>query len=477
MAIAYNIINKKDNVYIVVFEEAIYELFYTSNKLTKVETKILIPDIEYLVNIDIDGQYRIVLKEEFEADTIHNFYSIRNLENSIINDVYSLVCLKQSNLNCDNCITEEGVKAIEHRTILDKLLVYHSQYNLKYSVAFTSTFYKYLENVHTNYTCSFQNKINKIIATECSNSFFRNSSSILETYLGIYWSAMYFTAKRLAGNNEEQLKFVDIKYKFNHISECFCDLNLKPLNELEVQYLEGITAANTAPSVDDFIVRVEAASTIVNDLWTYIFTSFEFINNFTDSEGDGVGNVIITSLPVKGVFTLAGGQLIQAGDIFTRPQLVAARYVVTIDNASANFDNFNFRVSDNNVNPLYSDMSTIRINTAAYQNQPISQAGDLVLDLGNRQDYVFTIANLTSDLTPPYLDPDGDSLDAIRINTLPASGTLLVAGIPATVGQIIPALTIQNGLFIFDAPDTANAQNNQFSISLRDSGSMLWFPV
>ena len=56
------------------------------------------------------------------------------------------------------------------------------------------------------------------------------------------------------------------------------------------------------------------------------------------------------------------------------------------------------------------------------------------LTLSNAQTgETFTLADFTTLTSPPYADPEGDPLEAIKINVLPITGTLLLSSVPILV--------------------------------------------
>jgi hypothetical protein len=118
------------------------------------------------------------------------------------------------------------------------------------------------------------------------------------------------------------------------------------------------------------------------------------------------------------------------------------------------------------------DMGLFTINNAAYINQPPSEVGDYSTSLPNRTDLTITLAMFTSSTTPPYSDPEGDPADAVRIDSLPSNGTLLLSGTPVTPGQVIDVADINAGNLVFDAPEQDALSSINFNFSVRDTGSL-----
>ncbi|MBK9308523.1 MAG: cadherin-like domain-containing protein [Nitrospira sp.] len=67
----------------------------------------------------------------------------------------------------------------------------------------------------------------------------------------------------------------------------------------------------------------------------------------------------------------------------------------------------------------------------------------------------------------------GDSLSAVRIDTLPAAGTLTLSGVAVTAGQVITVVDITAGNLVFTP--AANATGTGYAnltFSVRDSGNV-----
>jgi len=118
------------------------------------------------------------------------------------------------------------------------------------------------------------------------------------------------------------------------------------------------------------------------------------------------------------------------------------------------------------------NMGTFTINSAEYINQAPDAVGDYTLDVNNRAVTTLTRAMFTTDTSPAYHDPEGDPADAIRIDSLPQDGILKFNGNPVSVGDIILMSDIDNGLLVYESPDTDSADTDTFDFSVRDTGSM-----
>ena len=117
-------------------------------------------------------------------------------------------------------------------------------------------------------------------------------------------------------------------------------------------------------------------------------------------------------------------------------------------------------------------MALFTVTTAARINQPPSQVGDGSANTNYGVTYVFTVADFTTETTPVYSDPEGDSAAQLRVIQLPSTGTLEVNGIPISINHVIQFDDIAAGLFTY-VPDngTTTNYNDVFEFEIADSGS------
>jgi len=128
---------------------------------------------------------------------------------------------------------------------------------------------------------------------------------------------------------------------------------------------------------------------------------------------------------------------------------------------NANFfgtDSFVYRVSDG---ALASGDATVTITVAAVQDAPTAADGSVTTLAAT--DYAFTIADFN------YSDVDGDPLAQVEITALPASGTLLLGGVPVTSNQVVLAADIAAGQLTYSPPAAAGATfAEQFGFRVHD---------
>lgn len=108
-------------------------------------------------------------------------------------------------------------------------------------------------------------------------------------------------------------------------------------------------------------------------------------------------------------------------------------------------------------------------------NQPPT-VGDITLYVNNRSITIITIDMLTTSLTPPYNDPEGDLIDAIRIDEISTAnqGKYYYNGLELNEGDIITKEDIEADLFIHEGADINTISSDVLEFSARDKGSKIW---
>lgn len=228
-----------------------------------------------------------------------------------------------------------------------------------------------------------------------------------------------------------------------------------------------IVIPNTAPTVEDAAFQVQSTVT------TAIFTQIVFTTNFSDADLDGPGTVNILSLPSQGTL-FYNNVAIGVGFTFAISNVGLLTYVRSSN--LAYITSFLFRISDNNDNPLFSNVATVTIDVLAnVTNQPAT-IGDQSISVSNRATTTLTLAMFTSTLSPPYSDPENDLIDAIRIDEVSTAnvGQFLFNNIAIVANQVITREDINAGLFVHVGPDQDAIAGDVFNFSARDEGSGIW---
>lgn len=118
-------------------------------------------------------------------------------------------------------------------------------------------------------------------------------------------------------------------------------------------------------------------------------------------------------------------------------------------------------------------MGIFNVTTVESINLPPIQVGDITIDLTFNETYVFTIADFTTLTIPVYSDPEGDSVQLVKILTLPVVGQLLLSSIPVIVNQEIALSDITGGnlTYVADVAQTAGYTDSVMTFNIADDGS------
>tara|TARA_R110002051_G_C8696695_1_gene493795 strand:+ start:485 stop:1252 length:768 start_codon:yes stop_codon:yes gene_type:complete len=118
-------------------------------------------------------------------------------------------------------------------------------------------------------------------------------------------------------------------------------------------------------------------------------------------------------------------------------------------------------------------MGTITLDVSAQTNQPPNAIGWLTLKMVYSATHAFTLENFTTETTPPYSDPEGDDLEAIKITFLPKKGVLKLNGVDVVVGDIIQESSLDGSAltYVSDSSDIDGYTDGYMKYSASDVGS------
>ena len=118
-------------------------------------------------------------------------------------------------------------------------------------------------------------------------------------------------------------------------------------------------------------------------------------------------------------------------------------------------------------------MGIITLDVSAKVNQPPNSSGWLKLDISFNELYVFTLANFTTETSPPYGDPENDDFASIKITSLPAQGVLSLNNVACLVGDEITSTDLNSGLFKYqaDGADINGYTSGEMEFTVADIGS------
>jgi len=232
-------------------------------------------------------------------------------------------------------------------------------------------------------------------------------------------------------------------------------------------YMINVGTTNTAPTVS-------ASSINFSTNLTYTFKVTDFTSTFFDIDGNSYNKLLLYLDEAIGTFTY--NNVIVTGTIEI-PVSNIVNLKFTRPNALIYSGILKYRISDNHVNSLYSSLTSISLTgTVNTDSNAPATLGDNTIYTDNRLSTILTLAMFTTTLAPPYNDPEGDLIDAIRIDSISSSnqGILYLNTIPVTIGLIITREDLIANLFVHVGPNSDAISSDIFTFSARDEGSMQW---
>ncbi|MBK9014815.1 MAG: T9SS type A sorting domain-containing protein [Saprospiraceae bacterium] len=154
--------------------------------------------------------------------------------------------------------------------------------------------------------------------------------------------------------------------------------------------------------------------------------------SFADGNlSDQLQAVQITALPTLGLLKI-GSTAANVNDIIQVAQLPNLIFDPDLNEFGPDYANFKFKVSDGGLWSV--DDYTMTINVTPVNDAPFFQ--DAEVTASNDFPYVFEAADF------PYTDVENQPFDDLNILTLPAKGSLTLAGNAVTAGQNVPAAQV-----------------------------------
>lgn len=228
MAIIYSLNKIKDIYNLEVEQTTTYSLYYNN---IVIETKEIFPDFISTPKFTVDGVYTLVLQAEGEQSIEIEVNIYNNLVLSIINDALGWLCNCGCNTSknckgCNNCISKDAKKALNHRITLNKLIIYQSYYLPTYLENKEVVFNTFIKKTIKDNNCITQNTTNRFLLEECLEGKIASSDKIFRLHLATYWLAIFNLEFELVDQDQEEREYVMDKFKYNLIKECICDLCL-----------------------------------------------------------------------------------------------------------------------------------------------------------------------------------------------------------------------------------------------------------
>ena len=180
----------------------------------------------------------------------------------------------------------------------------------------------------------------------------------------------------------------------------------------------------------------------------------ETIPQYSDPEGDDLSFIKVITVSSTGELILNGNN-VNIGDLITAGEISTGnfKYVSNSLEEGEYNDSFKFDVADMGSQSL-SGLSGGQMNVVvkAKVNLPPDEVGDNAINSAYGDSVIFSGADFTTNTTPAYNDPEGDPAYAVKILTLPISGTLELDGVPVVINQEILISEIEAGYLLFN-PD------------------------
>ncbi|TAK87025.1 MAG: tandem-95 repeat protein, partial [Aquabacterium sp.] len=207
-------------------------------------------------------------------------------------------------------------------------------------------------------------------------------------------------------------------------------------------------------SVNDAPLGSDKTVTTLEDT-PYVFSNSDF--GFSDVDGNAFFGVKITSVPAAGSLTL-NGVAVSANDVILASDIAAGRLQLApaADANGTGYSSFQFKVQDdggtaNGGLNLDTSARTMTLDVTPVNDAPAG--ADKTVTTNEDTSYVFSASDFG------FTDPDdtpANTLQAVKLTTLPAAGTLTLNGSAVSVGQFVSVADINAGLLVFSPAANAN---------------------
>lgn len=188
---------------------------------------------------------------------------------------------------------------------------------------------------------------------------------------------------------------------------------------------------------------------------------------YSDPDGDGLKEIVITSLPGKGVLML-GTDAVSLNQVIAAAQLPNLKWVPPANESGTGLASFTFKVRDGggtNNGGVDTDATPgiITFNVASVNDAP-NGAGSVVAT-GENTTHVFNVGQFG------FSDADGDELRDVVIASLPGLGVLSLEGAPVTVGQVVTKAQLASLTWATPAGASGTGLAS-FTFNVRDMGGV-----
>jgi hypothetical protein len=296
---------------------------------------------------------------------------------------------------------------------------------------------------------------------------------------------------RYGDANIENLSLLKLLYKY--CDYCTTHEQLMRLDEMvnwlqindpmicsEITANRGSDYVWIPPAVDltvlaaDPPIIVPTGSTITTGNLLKTFSNDEIFEGYSDSGQLAYSAFSIKSLPTTGTLTYNGKAVVLNSQL-TDPSLL----VYTREGENAYSDSFGLSAWNSSSSSAV-ESATVTYNVTVESctptdNQPAT-VGDRAQYSENRATTIFSSADFTTQPIAPYFDPEGNDLDAIRIDEISTAntGVYYYFGSVLTEGQVITKAELDAGAFYHVGQDANGISTDSFNASVRDNVNMTW---
>lgn len=251
------------------------------------------------------------------------------------------------------------------------------------------------------------------------------------------------------------------------------------------------------PEFTGFRFNLQIDNTAQQQIVTYDFTLNDFESNYSDPQNLQSKNIKIVSLPNRGNLMFDGNVILTTPFEFPKEEVTKLVYQTVYDRTldtdklktptlsfEQNIGGLNnsiqrkfydtFKAQMSNTQDLYSNVGNIYTNIFKLKNLLPTQIGNNLVELENRETYIFTVADFTTDTVPPYEDPENNPVEDIILRWIQLPGKLYIqnsstgAEVPVGTNQIIPISAIASGRLRYESPNTNSIARGEFSFGVRD---------
>src|SRR2546427_527628 len=177
-------------------------------------------------------------------------------------------------------------------------------------------------------------------------------------------------------------------------------------------------------------------------------------------------------MPATGSLVLTGASpALAAGDFVSKADIDAGKlkYTPAANGNGSPYTSFTFQVRDNGGTPgqpLDQSANTLTVNVTSVNDEPVG--ANNAVTTAEDTTYTFVAADF------PFTDPNdspANGLDAVKITTLPATGTLKNNGVAVVAGGEVSAADIAAGKLTFSPAANENGTPyTTFTFQVRDNG-------